>query len=40
VLLTGTGIIAPQEAALAEGDIVTITATGIGRLSNRAVVVR
>jgi 2-dehydro-3-deoxy-D-arabinonate dehydratase len=40
VLLTGTGIIAPQEAALAEGDVCTISATGIGRLSNRAVVVR
>lgn len=40
VLLTGTGIIAPQEAALAEGDVCTITAVGIGRLSNTAVVVR
>jgi 2-dehydro-3-deoxy-D-arabinonate dehydratase len=40
VLLTGTGIIAPQEAALAEGDVCTITAAGIGRLSNTAVVVR
>ncbi|HPT27379.1 MAG TPA: fumarylacetoacetate hydrolase family protein [Bryobacteraceae bacterium] len=40
VLLTGTGIIAPQEAALAEGDVVTIEASGIGTLSNRAVVVR
>lgn len=40
VLLTGTGIIAPQEAALAEGDVVTIEAGGIGTLSNKAVVVR
>lgn len=40
VLLTGTGIIAPQEAALAQGDVCTISATGIGRLSNTAVVVR
>jgi 2-dehydro-3-deoxy-D-arabinonate dehydratase len=39
VLLTGTGIIAPQEAALAPGDVVTITATGIGTLSNEAVLV-
>jgi len=40
VLLTGTGIIAPQEAALAEGDVVTIEARGIGTLSNKAAVVR
>jgi 2-dehydro-3-deoxy-D-arabinonate dehydratase len=40
VLLTGTGIIAPQSAALAEGDVVTIAASGIGTLSNTAVVVR
>ncbi len=40
VLLTGTGIIAPQEAALAEGDVVTIESSGIGTLSNKAVVVR
>jgi 2-dehydro-3-deoxy-D-arabinonate dehydratase len=40
VLLTGTGIIAPQSAALAEGDVVTITASGIGTLSNTAIVVR
>ena len=40
VLLTGTGIIAPQSAALAEGDVVTITASGIGTLSNPAVVVK
>jgi 2-dehydro-3-deoxy-D-arabinonate dehydratase len=40
VLLTGTGIIAPQSAALAEGDVVTIAASGIGTLSNTAAVVR
>ncbi len=39
VLLTGTGIIVPQEAALAEGDVVTITAPEIGELSNPAAVV-
>jgi 2-dehydro-3-deoxy-D-arabinonate dehydratase len=39
VLLTGTGIIAPQEAALQPGDVVTITAEGIGTLSNEAVIV-
>lgn len=36
LLLTGTGIIAPQEAALAPGDIVTITVPGIGELRNPA----
>ena len=40
VLLTGTGIIAPQEAALAPGDIVTISAPGLGSLANEAAVVR
>lgn len=39
VLLTGTGIIAPQEAALAEGDVVSISVSGIGTLSNHAVIV-
>jgi 2-dehydro-3-deoxy-D-arabinonate dehydratase len=39
VLLTGTGIIVTQEAALAPGDIVSISATGIGTLSNEAVLV-
>lgn len=34
VLLTGTGIIVTQEAALAPGDIVTIAVPPIGELSN------
>ncbi|MBM3757632.1 MAG: 2-keto-3-deoxy-D-arabinonate dehydratase [Acidobacteria bacterium] len=34
VLLTGTGIIVTQEAALGVGDVCTITASGIGELSN------
>ena len=38
VLLTGTGIIATQEAALAPGDIVTIAIPQIGELRNPAVV--
>jgi 2-dehydro-3-deoxy-D-arabinonate dehydratase len=38
VLLTGTGIIVPEEAALAPGDVVTISAGGIGTLSNPAEV--
>jgi 2-dehydro-3-deoxy-D-arabinonate dehydratase len=37
VLLTGTGIIVPREAALAPGDIVTITVPGIGELTNPVV---
>ncbi len=36
VLLTGTGIIVPQQAALAPGDIVTIHVPEIGTLTNRA----
>ncbi len=39
VLLTGTGIIVTQEAALAAGDLVSIQSPQIGELSNRAVVV-
>ncbi|HWQ56051.1 MAG TPA: fumarylacetoacetate hydrolase family protein [Bryobacteraceae bacterium] len=39
VLLTGTGIIAPESAALAPGDIVTVRAPGFGELSNHAAVV-
>ncbi len=38
VLLTGTGIIVPQEAALAPGDVVTIRIPEIGELSNPAAV--
>jgi 2-dehydro-3-deoxy-D-arabinonate dehydratase len=36
VLLTGTGIIVPQEAALAPGDVVSIRIPEIGELSNPA----
>jgi len=39
ILLTGTGIIVPREAALARGDVVTIRVPGIGVLSNTAAVV-
>ena len=39
VVLTGTGIIVTQESALAPGDVVTITASGIGSLSNPCVIV-
>jgi 2-dehydro-3-deoxy-D-arabinonate dehydratase len=36
VLLTGTGIIVPEDAALAPGDIVTISIPEIGELTNHA----
>jgi 2-dehydro-3-deoxy-D-arabinonate dehydratase len=39
VLLTGTGIIVPESAALHPGDVVTITVPEIGELTNRAAVV-
>ena len=39
VLLTGTGIIVTEEAALAPGDVVTIHGQGIGELSNPAAIV-
>jgi 2-dehydro-3-deoxy-D-arabinonate dehydratase len=39
VLLTGTGIIVPETAALQPGDVVTIRVPELGELSNRAVVV-
>jgi 2-dehydro-3-deoxy-D-arabinonate dehydratase len=39
VLLTGTGIIVTEDAALAAGDTVTITVPEIGELSNPAVIV-
>jgi 2-dehydro-3-deoxy-D-arabinonate dehydratase len=39
VLLTGTGIIVPETAALAAGDVVTITLPGIGVLQNTAALV-
>lgn len=38
-LLTGTGIVPPDSFTLAEKDQVTIHVSGIGRLSNRVVVV-
>lgn len=40
VLLTGTGIIVKEDAALAEGDICAIEVSGIGTLSNPAKVMR
>ena len=39
VILTGTGIIVEQEAALAEGDVCSISVPEIGTLSNIATVV-
>jgi len=39
VLLTGTGIIVTKEAALAPGDVVSISVPEIGELSNPAAVV-
>jgi len=39
VVLTGTGIIVPREAALAPGDTVTIRVAEIGELTNHAVMV-
>jgi 2-dehydro-3-deoxy-D-arabinonate dehydratase len=39
VLLTGTGIIVPENAALAPGDIVTIHVPEIGELTNYAQIV-
>jgi 2-dehydro-3-deoxy-D-arabinonate dehydratase len=39
VLLTGTGIIVPQEGALKAGDVVTIRIPEIGELSNPAALV-
>jgi 2-dehydro-3-deoxy-D-arabinonate dehydratase len=39
VLLTGTGIIVTQEAALQPGDVVTIGGEGLGTLSNEAAAV-
>ena len=39
VVLTGTGIIVTEDAALQAGDRVEITVTGIGTLSNTAVTV-
>jgi 2-dehydro-3-deoxy-D-arabinonate dehydratase len=40
VLLTGTGIIVPEGAALAPGDVVSISIPEIGQLTNPAAVVQ
>lgn len=37
ILLTGTGIVPPNEFSLAAGDLVSIDITGIGTLSNPVV---
>jgi len=37
ILLTGTGIVPPDDFALEDGDLVTIQITGIGTLSNPVV---
>jgi 2-dehydro-3-deoxy-D-arabinonate dehydratase len=37
VLLTGTGIVPPNEFTLAAGDVVSISVTGIGTLTNQVV---
>jgi 2-dehydro-3-deoxy-D-arabinonate dehydratase len=34
ILLTGTGIVPPDDFSLAVGDVVSIDVTGIGRLTN------
>ena len=39
VLLTGTGIIVPEDAALVPGDVVTIRIPEIGELTNTAQIV-
>jgi 2-keto-4-pentenoate hydratase/2-oxohepta-3-ene-1,7-dioic acid hydratase in catechol pathway len=37
VLLTGTGIVVPEEVSLAVGDVVDVEIAGIGRLRNPVV---
>ena len=37
ILLTGTGIVPPDEITLRAGDIVQITIDGIGTLSNPVI---
>ena len=39
VLMTGTGIIPPQDFTLNEGDIVSISIEKIGTLTNKIVLV-
>jgi 2-dehydro-3-deoxy-D-arabinonate dehydratase len=34
ILLTGTGIVPPDDFTLHPGDVIHIDATGIGRLTN------
>jgi 2-dehydro-3-deoxy-D-arabinonate dehydratase len=34
ILLTGTGVVPPDDFSLAIGDHITIDITGIGRLTN------
>jgi 2-dehydro-3-deoxy-D-arabinonate dehydratase len=40
VVLTGTGIIVTEDAALGAGDVVSIAIPEIGELSNAAAIVR
>jgi 2-dehydro-3-deoxy-D-arabinonate dehydratase len=40
VLLTGTGIIVTEEAALAPGDVVSIGIPEIGEMTNPAAIVK
>jgi len=37
ILLTGTGVVPPNEFTLAAGDLVTISVTGLGTLVNPVV---
>jgi 2-dehydro-3-deoxy-D-arabinonate dehydratase len=39
VLLTGTGVVPPENFTLAAGDVVTVTIDGVGALTNTVVVV-
>jgi len=39
VVLTGTGIVVGEDAALAPGDVVTIRSSQIGELTNTAALV-
>jgi 2-dehydro-3-deoxy-D-arabinonate dehydratase len=39
VLLTGTGVVPPDDFTLSEGDVVEISISGIGRLRNRVTMV-
>ena len=38
ILLTGTGVVPPDEFTLRAGDVVAITIDGIGTLTNPVVV--